>query len=1303
MRKLSTLFSHSLKCFMVTALCVLAIGQGLRAQPNWEIAVCSGGPPAATTANTYGPMYTTATANATSRTASIYPASQLTGIASANLTKIYFHKGTATSALAGSPNFKVYLKEVSNLDWGTGSVDWATEIANATLVYSGNPASTVGTAIGWKGFDLTTSFPYSGTGNLAVLMEYSNTAAGTTINWSYEYTGPCVVTTNNNTTKYTNNTTGALSATLATANYRRPYIGFDFFFIPCDDPSVVMPASGTTTVSITDICHSGNVDLGIVPISPLPAAGGLTYQWQTSPNPTGPWTDLGTPTNNPTFTATPTADAYFRCKVLCNGNDALITSASNKVSVNDPSLTNTTDGTRCGHGVVTLSATAPANTQIRWYANPTGGAPLGTGNTFTTPFITNTTPFYAAAVSGDAPDSIAVPLATGNTTGVYHHMFMVRAQNTILVNKIGIKCNNTIGTLTDWDIYYRPNNYQTVTGANTSATGWTLLSSVTGVASAGPNDYTTISVPMGVSIPAGETHSFYIAPVGAAAHQYGGNAIGTVVTNNLDAEIVAGNRGSSLFNCTTSGGIAVVKLGYSVGCEGSRIPVQATVTPPPALVLDGPQILCSESVGTLKVTSPLSNYSNYSWTPVTDLYTDPAATVPYTGGNVSTVYFKSNVAGPYEYYQYATNTSGQQCASLDTLKFWVQPGDLVIKAQPDTICINGNSQLSLVPAEGYFAGSIQWQQSPDNITYTDIPGANAPTYTTPNLSFGQNTYYKAIINGQVQACEAPMKLVVVSNPTLTGTMDSFNCGPGKVHLAASTAGNAIPRWYDVPTGGAPIGVGEMFETPFLLATKTFYVGAAGGSALASVGKPNITSTTGNTGTSTGIVFNALSHVHIASVAVYPYATTPGQATITVQLRDAANTVLQTFTDNINVTTTTPTVKVVLPIAFDVNAGTGYRLVWASSTGSLNGLGRESNTADFSFPYTLPGLISLTNSTSTGFYYYFYDWMVETMCETSRQPVTAFIRPLPEIDLGNDINRCMDLGEPVILNAGVQPNNPSYLWEDGSTSQIRSVESSGIYSVEVENEYGCIGYDTIEVILRKNPVVELGNDTVVCNGVSLWLDAGTDGLDYYWSTGSTEKKIPVHASGSYYVFVTNSEGCIKSDTIQVTMNGELPTVDGIYINNNGENTFTFNALNPQNVIGYEWDFGDGSAPSYSQRPTHTYAAEGIYTVTLKLSSSCGFGIDSMNANIVGIEQVRLDHTGWSLYPNPSNGTATIENKGTSKMQRIEVYNLLGQLVYARSADSADRHVLDLQGISSGTYTITVYTDQGRGSKKLEVVR
>lgn len=82
---------------------------------------------------------------------------------------------------------------------------------------------------------------------------------------------------------------------------------------------------------------------------------------------------------------------------------------------------------RCGPGSVNLSSSAfPTGATVTWFAANSGGSSLATGNTFTTPSISNTTTYYAEAnfngcVSASRQALIAevrtVPAVTGSTGG----------------------------------------------------------------------------------------------------------------------------------------------------------------------------------------------------------------------------------------------------------------------------------------------------------------------------------------------------------------------------------------------------------------------------------------------------------------------------------------------------------------------------------------------------------------------------------------------------------------------------------------------------------------------------------------------------------------------------------------------------------------------------------------------------------------------------------------------------------------------------------------------------------------------
>jgi hypothetical protein len=1081
------------------------------------------------------------------------------------------------------------------------------------------------------------------------------------------------------------------------------------------------PAVSPAVVSTTDICNTGSVGLSIT--ATMPPVIGLTYQWEWSPTGAAPWTAIGAPVTNPSITATGVnSSRYFRLRVICDGTSTVWTSSNSQlVNVSNPSLTGTTSGSRCGPGIVQLSATAPTGTSINWYTAPTGGAPLFTGSPFTTPFIPTTTTFYAAGTSGSTPDSIAIPLATGTTTGVYHHMFLVEAQNSLTVNAISIKCNNTAGTMTAWDIYYRTDNYQTVPGANTSATGWLPLASVTNVPSAGAAAYTVIATGLGVAIPAGATYSFYIAPSASTTHQYSAPAIGTTTASNINAELIAGNRGSSLFNCTTSGGMPTVKLNYTVGCEGTRQPVIATVNASPAITTTNPSVICSNEIAQISLSTSNPPYPNYTWSPVTDLYTNAAATTSYTGGSAQNVYLRSIVAGQKTFYMMAGNpaiTTG--CTFADTVSIWVQPDSVIITGLPDTVCVSDSTKLSLVPGTGYAPGSIQWQESANGSTYNDIAGATGVTYTTPIIS--ADHYYRVRIKRDVGFCETPVKLVLVVNPMIFQTKDSFNCGPGNVVLEATASVNSQLRWFNDPVGGLPVGFGSPFNTPFLAATDTFYVAAGTGGA---GGGPDTVAVPLASGTTTGVyhhmfLVRAINEIDVAGFAIKcnnavgtptawdiyyrpnNYQTIPGANT------SAAGWTLLSSVTNVPSAGASTYTQIATGLSLTIPAGLTYSFYIAPvgsathqyAASAINSLTGSNIDAEIRAGNRGSSLFNC--STSGGQATVRINYVIPG-CETVREPVIASIHPVPDVNLGPDINKCIDAGILEVLDAGVQPHAGQYLWDNGDVNQVRAVSESGTYHVQVTNQYTCKNADTINVTLRNNPVVELGNDTTVCNGVGLLLNAGNQGIEYFWNTGATSQQIVATSAGSYNVFVTNNLGCTKADTITISMNGELPTIQGINVTNNGSHTFTFTAINPQHVVGFEWDFGDGTPLNYQQSPTHTYATTGDYIVVLRLSSTCGFDVDSSNAHILGINQLEVDKNEMVVYPNPSRGTAVILNRGTLKMEKVSIYNVLGQQVYEAKADTSDKHTLDLNLMASGMYTIQIFTDKGTVARKLELIK
>lgn len=132
-----------------------------------------------------------------------------------------------------------------------------------------------------------------------------------------------------------------------------------------------------------------------------------------------------------------------------------------------------------------------------------------------------------------------------------------------------------------------------------------------------------------------------------------------------------------------------------------------------------------------------------------------------------------------------------------------------------------------------------------------------------------------------------------------------------------------------------------------------------------------------------------------------------------------------------------------------------------------------------------------------------------------------------INLGNDTALCT--GQTLTLDATTA--GATYTWQDATTNPTFTVTSAGVYYVDVDVS-GCLATDTIVVLYNTAPTVNLGNDTILCPGATLTLDATTAGATYTWQDATTNPTLTVTTDGTYYVDV-DLGGCVGTDTILVT--------------------------------------------------------------------------------------------------------------------------------------------------------------------------
>jgi gliding motility-associated-like protein len=147
---------------------------------------------------------------------------------------------------------------------------------------------------------------------------------------------------------------------------------------------------------------------------------------------------------------------------------------------------------------------------------------------------------------------------------------------------------------------------------------------------------------------------------------------------------------------------------------------------------------------------------------------------------------------------------------------------------------------------------------------------------------------------------------------------------------------------------------------------------------------------------------------------------------------------------------------------------------------------------------------------------------------------------PFVDLGNDFPEICE-GDSLTLDVGEFHTEPyEILWHDGSNDPIYTTNVSEDIWVRVIDGYGCMRYDTVSLIVNKLPVVNLGNDTVVCDVSQRWiLDAGNF-MEYRWEYRHLDPrdeydnpqyiKPTPGLPDTIKVFVTDYNGCTASDSV-----------------------------------------------------------------------------------------------------------------------------------------------------------------------------
>ncbi len=285
------------------------------------------------------------------------------------------------------------------------------------------------------------------------------------------------------------------------------------------------------------------------------------------------------------------------------------------------------------------------------------------------------------------------------------------------------------------------------------------------------------------------------------------------------------------------------------------------------------------------------------------------------------------------------------------------------------------------------------------------------------------------------------------------------------------------------------------------------------------------------------------------------------------------------------------------------------------------------------------------------------------CRISSDPIPLHVfRPQPIKILANS-PVCEGSPLNVALSGGVLSARWTGPGGYSSESQALSWPEAtpaldGEYGVHVVTDGGCTAEDRRTLSVQPNDLRLPGwEDTVLCQGQVLVLDASNAGASYAWNTGEEGPTIQVRDPGMYRVRVEKGV-CAVADSLQVGVLA-LPTVS-LGRDTTVCSSFPLDLQVYDSVISvYRWQ--DGSSDS-----RYTVRSSGRYAVTV--SNRCGIASDDIQ---VVVEEC-ADHL---LFPN----AFTPNGDGQNDIFRprvtipvsgyvLRIYDRYGREVF-RSADPA----------------------------------
>ncbi|WP_343634793.1 choice-of-anchor I family protein [Fluviicola sp.] len=309
------------------------------------------------------------------------------------------------------------------------------------------------------------------------------------------------------------------------------------------------------------------------------------------------------------------------------------------------------------------------------------------------------------------------------------------------------------------------------------------------------------------------------------------------------------------------------------------------------------------------------------------------------------------------------------------------------------------------------------------------------------------------------------------------------------------------------------------------------------------------------------------------------------------------------------------------------------------------------------------------------------------CENS-DTLTVLVNTLPVVDAGSDQTVCT--GTSITLTA---TGASTLVWNNGITNGMAfNATTAGAYIVSGTDTNGCVGTDTLILTLNALPTVDAGADQSVCTGTSVTFTA-TGASTLAWNNGVINGA-PFNATtaGSYIVTGTDANGCVNTDTLELTL-FVLPNINLGADMTVCANHFPVTVNGPAGYTTYSWNNG-----TMTQNTTATQGGSYILTVTNSNGCQDMDTIVIVSDPCLGLNENTVFE--YTVYPNPASQTVFVETNVPNT--EAVVYGANGQVLFTQQ-NTAATFTLNVADLADGMYWLKVSSTEGTATKQLLIKR